>query len=183
MTAESDLSPQKITACMTGSRAALFSAWPGIILVSDRPHLSLKRTKDVPRLTYSLTHYVSKSLTQGGLYILRLLLFCIKQIITALLPTLKCYNMCTCSWVTAWQPRNIHDLYWPFLGTRVFPRAQLMRPTSDVFCDWKIYWVTYCTTNLLCLCCSGNKTHRWCQKSAFLSLLQVNLSHKKQTLK
>lgn len=104
MTTESDLSPQKIMGCMTGSRAGLFSSRPGIILVSDRPHLSLKRTKDVPRLTYSggapLTHYMSKSLTQGGLYISWLLHFCIKQIVTALLATLKWYKMCTCSCVT-----------------------------------------------------------------------------------
>lgn len=72
MTTESDLSPQKILGCMTGSRAGLFSSRPGIILVSDSPHLSLKRTKG---LTHSggapLTHYVSKSLTQGGLHIYR----------------------------------------------------------------------------------------------------------------
>lgn len=129
MTTESDLSPQKITGCMTGSRAGLFSSRPGIILVSDRPHLSLKRTKDVPRLTYSggapLAHYMSKSLTQGGLYISWLQHFCIKQIVTVLFATLKWYNVCTCSWVTdrvnIWNQETytaFTDLCW---GPEYFP--------------------------------------------------------------
>ena len=87
MTTEAELSPQKIMGCMAGSQAGLFSSRLGIILVSDRPHLSLKRTKDDPRLTHSggapLTHYVCKTLTQGGLYISWLLLLCRKQFGTA----------------------------------------------------------------------------------------------------
>lgn len=55
------------------------SLGPGIILVSDRQHLSPKRTKGIPCLTYSggapLPHYVSKSLTQGGLCVSLLLNF------------------------------------------------------------------------------------------------------------
>lgn len=52
---------------------------PGIILVSDRQHLSSKRTKDVPCLTQSggapFPHYAAKSLTQGGLSVALLLKF------------------------------------------------------------------------------------------------------------
>lgn len=73
---------------MTGPQEGLFSTRPGIILVSDRHHLSPQRTKDIPCLTHSggapLTHYVSKSLPQGGLYASLLLNFFIKRIVMAL---------------------------------------------------------------------------------------------------
>lgn len=171
MTTESDLSPQKIMGCMAGSWAGLFSSRPGIILLSDRPHLSLKRTKDVPRLTYSggapLTHSVSKSLTQGGLYIY------IYVVVATLLHKADChgpfflkwYNMSTCSCVTARVNIGNQETYMTFTdlswGPEYFPGPNWWGPRVTLFYDWKIYWVIYCTTNLLCLCwaCAGNKTH------------------------
>lgn len=51
--------------CMTGPWEEPFSTPPGIILVWDRPHLSPKRTKDIPCVTNSwgapLAYYFSES--------------------------------------------------------------------------------------------------------------------------
>ncbi len=150
--------------CMTGSWEGAFFTQPGIILVSDRPHLSPKRTKDIPCLTNSggapLTHYVSESSTQGGPYVSLLPNFFIKRIVMALtFNQLRSSKICApvAAWqlMWMWSIRNLYGLHWPFLATREVPRHRLRWPVSDI----KVYgrrsgWEIHCNIMLLCLCCS-----------------------------
>lgn len=114
---------------------------PGIILVSDRQHLSPKRTKDVPCLPHSggapLPHYTAKSLTQGGLSVSLLLNFFIKKKKDCHGPA---FNQLwsgkifapVAVWVLVWI-YGIHKYMWPKL-TRFFATCEVPRCTfGDMF--------------------------------------------------
>lgn len=137
--------------CMTGPWEGAFFTRPGIILVSDRPHLSPKRTKDIPCLTNSggapLTHYVSESPTQGGPYVSLLPNFFIKCIVMAFTFN-RLWSSKICAPVAAWHLMWMWGIKKPiwssltFLGDQGSSQAQMTEA-----CKWhkglreKIYWV------------------------------------------